>query len=343
MNPEESAALHQAVVAVCSDIDGSGWHPNVWNALEQMGVTALSVAEAAGGAGADLPAATTVLIALGLAGASVPFVESDLVAGYLIEQAGLRMPQGAVTAAIACDYELRRVRDGWLLSGVAPKVPWGRHSDWVVAVTKGADPHVVVLPTNGAEIRRGSNIAGEPRDDLVFVDRLLLPEEVRPVGEDAVGHALRCGAFGRSAQMTGAAQSVYQQTVKYAGERHQFGRPLSAMPVVQQMLAELAEDVCSMTVAVEAAAGAAATRPQDAWVLDAARVRVATSAAAVAAIGHQIHGAIGFTQEHPLHRATTRLWAWREEYGNAKTWSNHLGEELAGGGGDWPLWHRLAL
>jgi len=62
----------------------------------------------------------------------------------------------------------------------------------------------------------------------------------------------------------------------------------------------------------------------------------------VAAIGHQIHGAIGFTQEHPLHRATTRLWAWREEYGNAKTWSNQLGEELAGDG-DWPLWHRLAV
>jgi acyl-CoA dehydrogenase len=58
------------------------------------------------------------------------------------------------------------------------------------------------------------------------------------------------------------------------------------------------------------------------------------------AIGHQILGAIGFTDEHPLHRLTTRLWAWREEYGNHAIWSERLGSVLAGKDG-LTLWQRM--
>ena len=44
----------------------------------------------------------------------------------------------------------------------------------------------------------------------------------------------------------------------------------------------------------------------------------ANRAAAVAiAVGHQVHGAIGFTLEYPLHLYTRRLMAWRSEFGSA--------------------------
>jgi hypothetical protein len=36
--------------------------------------------------------------------------------------------------------------------------------------------------------------------------------------------------------------------------------------------------------------------------------------------------AIGFTDEHPLHLATTRLWAWREEYSSDHEWAARLAE-----------------
>ena len=67
---------------------------------------------------------------------------------------------------------------------------------------------------------------------------------------------------------------------------------------------------------------------------------IAGAAGTVAAIGHQILGAIGFTDEHPLHRLTTRLWAWREEYGNHAIWSERLGSVLAGKDG-LTLWQRM--
>jgi alkylation response protein AidB-like acyl-CoA dehydrogenase len=129
--------------------------------------------------------------------------------------------------------------------------------------------------------------------------------------------------------MAGAAQGVYAYAARYAGERHQFGRPLSAMQAVQQLLAELAAEASAMTVAVEAAAAAADRDPAGTWTLDAARIRVAEAAGTVAAVGHQVLGAIGFTDEHPLHYLTTRLWAWREEYGNSRVWSDQLGSDLA--------------
>jgi alkylation response protein AidB-like acyl-CoA dehydrogenase len=80
--------------------------------------------------------------------------------------------------------------------------------------------------------------------------------------------------------------------------------------------------------------------PAESWPMDAARIRIAEAAGAVAAIGHQVLGAIGFTDEHPLHRLTTRLWAWREEYGNHAIWSERLGSVLAGKDG-LTLWQRM--
>lgn len=52
----------------------------------------------------------------------------------------------------------------------------------------------------------------------------------------------------------------------------------------------------------------------------------ANRAAAVAiAVGHQVHGAIGFTLEYPLHLYTRRLMAWRSEFGSDAVWAGELG------------------
>jgi len=59
----------------------------------------------------------------------------------------------------------------------------------------------------------------------------------------------------------------------------------------------------------------------------------------VARIAHQLHGAIGFTEEHPLRLTTTCLWAWRDEAGDEAEWAAELGDRAlaAGPDGIWPL------
>jgi alkylation response protein AidB-like acyl-CoA dehydrogenase len=78
----------------------------------------------------------------------------------------------------------------------------------------------------------------------------------------------------------------------------------------------------------------------ESWPMDAVRIRIAEAAGAVAAIGHQVLGAIGFTDEHPLRRLTIRLWAWREQYGNHAIWSERPDSVLAGKDG-LTLWQRM--
>jgi acyl-CoA dehydrogenase len=58
----------------------------------------------------------------------------------------------------------------------------------------------------------------------------------------------------------------------------------------------------------------------------------------VAAIAHQLHGAIGTTKEHRLRLTITRLWSWRDEDGPASECFAELGRAAlrAGAGKLWP-------
>jgi len=71
---------------------------------------------------------------------------------------------------------------------------------------------------------------------------------------------------------------------------------------------------------------------------EAAKIRAGEAAGKVAEIAHQVHGAIGFTHEHSLHRLTPRLWSWRDEFGTESHWSRELGRAVLASGADalWP-------
>jgi alkylation response protein AidB-like acyl-CoA dehydrogenase len=99
----------------------------------------------------------------------------------------------------------------------------------------------------------------------------------------------------------GGAQRVLEMTVEHACHREQFGRPVGSFQAVQHHCANMAIDVLgSRFIAFEAiwrlAEGldaAAEVSLAKAWVSEAYR--------RVCALGHQVHGAIGFTHEYDLH------------------------------------------
>jgi acyl-CoA dehydrogenase len=201
---------------------------------------------------------------------------------------------------------------------------------------------IVVLGPDDVTVRPGRNLAGEPRDDIV-VD-LVVPAAAVVRVPAGTGQTLRRrAALVRALLLTGAMSRVLDLTVRYAGERQQFGRPLSAFQAIQQQVAELAAEVAATGVVVDAAvrrcAGDGFAAPRSWTALAAAKVQTARAAGVIARIAHQVHGAIGFTEEHPLHLATTRLWAWRDEAGTQAEWAAELGTLVltADGGQLWEL------
>jgi acyl-CoA dehydrogenase len=141
--------------------------------------------------------------------------------------------------------------------------------------------------------------------------------------------------------MAGALETVLELSLRHAGERHQFGRPISRFQAIQQQLALLAGEVAAANIAVEAAVEAAelaGTVVDAAFEVAAAKVRVGEAAGRATRIAHQVHGAIGFTERHSLRNFTLRLWSWRGEFGVESEWASHLGGIVARRGAEalWP-------
>jgi acyl-CoA dehydrogenase len=320
-----------------------GWDAALWAALENLGVTLLSVPEDNGGAGADHAMTAAVLATLAARAAAVPAAET-LLAGGLLASAGQQVPAGPLSAALAGqELTMRPDGPGYVLTGTLTRVPWARHVPTVVVLGElSGRPAVASLDPRACMLQPGANLAGEPRDTLVLdavqLSGALVAELPGPSDQAADGFALRAAAA-RVAQLSGAAQRALELSTAYTCERKQFGRPLRAFQAVQQHLAAMAGEVLLLQTAAAAAALAMDASADPGLAVTAAKTAAGPAVTAICAIAHQLHGAIGFTEEHPLHLVTTRLWAWREEYGSDHEWAARLaGRALAGNGGAlWPM------
>jgi alkylation response protein AidB-like acyl-CoA dehydrogenase len=343
MSVRERAELFDIVGAMLGDRrlrgETGGWAPSLWSALEDAGFTRLGVAEAVGGSGGDVIDAVTALVAAGAAAAAVPLAESTLLGGWLLEEAGLPVPDGPLAVVPAGHLALRP--DGaWSLTGRAPRVAWIRAASHIAVLASAGDaPAVAVVPAARCTVRPGTDYAGQFRDDVEFAGVPVEPDDVVRVAA-TVPQALRLrGALSRTALMAGAVSRVLTATVSFTEVRHQFGRPIARFQVVQHDLAALAAETVAARAALRGAVSALVAAGDDAvraWrPIAAAKVRVGLAAGRAAAIGHQLHGAIGFTMEHPLHEWTARLWAWRDEYGSEAVWAERIGADVArrGSGG----------
>jgi acyl-CoA dehydrogenase len=310
------------------------WAPTLWATLAEAGLPLVGIPEERGGAGGGWPEIAAVLRAAGRFGAPVPLAESCALAGWLLAEAGLPIPAGPLTVAPihpADRVEVTADDDGWLVHGTAARVPWASQSEAIVVLAAYGSVEVVALvPPSACRIEAGANLAGEPRERVTFDGARLDGEAVAAVVLDPEPVLLR-GALARSIQIVGALDRLLELTVGYVQARVQFGRPLGRFQAIQQDLARLAGECVASAAAVEGAV-AAVQRGNAVAEIAAARVRTAEAATLATRIAHQVHGAIGVTREHQLHRYTTRLWSWRDEFGGERAWAIRLGRLAAAGG-----------
>jgi alkylation response protein AidB-like acyl-CoA dehydrogenase len=317
------------------DAEQGVWPAGLWQALEKAGLLRAWLPEQAGGSGLDVGDVLALLRAAGRASAPVPFAET-LLAGWLLHGAGLRVPQGPLAVAPVAAEEritLHRTARGWRLAGVARRVPWGSAAAHLAVVGRaGRSDCVALVEASRCRIVAGRNLAGEPRDGVDFSGVVLAATEVAEAPRGLTqGDLWQRGALARVALMTGALERVMASSLRYAGDRVQFGKPIGKFQAVQHQLALMSAEVAAACVATEAAAQAL-ERGRGLAETACAKVRVGEAAGAVAALAHQIHGAIGVTREHVLNHSTRRLWSWRDEFGTESDWAGYLGHWIAGQG-----------
>lgn len=325
---------------VINDAEAGIWPETLWNTLEESGLTLAWGDEALGGAGVDMLDGFALLKVQGRFSAPVPMAET-MMAAWLLGHGGIELPAGPMSFAPTRPEARIALGPDGALKGSARFVPFGRTADHIAVLARRDDRPVVALVKRAdCAVVENASLAGEPSDDIAFDDVRPLVVADAPDGLDEDGLCAFAAAV-RAMQMAGGLEKILEQSVQYAVERTQFGRPISGFQAIQHGLARLAGEVAAAGAAADAAAEAvSASRGLGAAALPdiaAAKSRVGEAATTGAAIAHQTHGAMGFTYEHTLHHATRRLWAWRDEFGNETYWGVRLGQMVAANGPD-NLW-----
>jgi Acyl-CoA dehydrogenase, C-terminal domain len=203
--------------------DLGGFDADLWATLEQTGLARLTLPGDVGGSDGAFADAAVVLAAAGAHAARVPLVETDLLAGWLLQAAQIELPAGPLTLASGDLDIARTVRRA---AGELHRVPWARAAAGIVVL---AGDQVLLIDPADVTVVDGANLAEEPRDTVV-VDGPVTASAV----EEHVGAQVRLrGALGRSLLLVGALRAALAAAVRYAGEREQFGRPIGRFQAVR--------------------------------------------------------------------------------------------------------------
>lgn len=141
--------------------------------------------------------------------------------------------------------------------------------------------------------------------ELVFEDVHIPAENL--LGEEGQGFkiamtTLDYGRIGIASQALGIAQGAYEQALKYAKERSQFGQTLAQMPVIQFKLADMAIQIEAARLLVYEACYMADQHLPVSKYSAMAKAFAGDTANSVTTEAVQILGGYGYTRDYPVER-----------------------------------------
>ena len=313
-----------------------GYDADLWRTIGELGWTGLAIPQAYGGAGLGWVELCILQEELGRWLVASPFFATSALAAPLISSSGAeeqratllpRIASGTVRIACAlsgtdgrppCDgvtATLESRGTGFTLSGVSDFVIHADSAELLLVLARaplsqGAEGiSLAAIPANTAGVTIQPHVMLDLTRPMsrvklsgVSVGREQLLGEPGTAGA-AVEETLDLARIALASEALGGAERVLEMTTAYVKERLQFGRPVGSFQAVKHRLAD-------MMIEVEAAKSAAWYA---ACVADERREELAEAAAIAksyccdaffdcAANAIQLHGGIGFTWEHEVHR-----------------------------------------
>ena len=311
-----------------------GYSPVLWKEMADLGWLGLIYPEAYGGMGGDFFELFILSEEMGKSLLPSPFFCSAVLAGLLIQEAGDERVKREYLPAIiegrkiltvglanekgVYDFqdptlEALEVAEGsYRIQGTRLLVPYAHVAEEILVCAKLRKRSGPSGPTLFKTKSKGPGMQVTPlntiTDEKVFA---LTYAEYPATQEDLLGFpgkgaehiekimprviVLQCG------EMVGGLSRVVDMTVDYVKQRVQFGKPLGVLQAVQHYCADMSTFLESARlIAYQAASLISAGLPcakevamAKAWCSDVYK--------RTTQIAHQLHGGIGFTEEHDLH------------------------------------------
>lgn len=316
--------------------DPRGYSPEMWTRMSQQGWLGLIIPDIYGGVGFDFQDLAILLEEMGRYMLPGPFFSTAVLSSKAImecaskQQKEEHLPQIA-DGQLIVTFALTELSAGWgpndvtltakdtgngyTLSGTKLFVPNAHVSDFIIVVARTGkheeDISLFMCPTqaDGITLTLLGTVASDRQSEVVFKNVSLPYESILgdlDAGWNTVSKVLQWGAVGKCAEMVGGAQQVLDMTVEYAKQRTQFGRPIGTFQAIQHHCANMATDV----------EGSRFVTYQAAWMLSqgiecskevaTAKAWVSDAYQRICSLGHQSHGAIGFTKEHDMQLFSRR-------------------------------------
>jgi butyryl-CoA dehydrogenase len=210
----------------------------------------------------------------------------------------------------------RKTDSGWVINGAKMWISLGNHAKvaLVVAQTdpdkahRGLAAFLVDADQPGFQPQpihhkmglRGSDTAAISLDDVEAADDALLGE----VGDGfkVAMSALDSGRFSVAAGCVGICQGCVDASVRYANEREQFGRPIAAFQLIQEMIADMAVETDAARMLVWRAGYLKDAGRPNTTETSIAKLYATEAAIKCANTAIQVHGGAGYVDDYPVER-----------------------------------------
>lgn len=303
-----------------------------WQRVIELGMRDVGIAESSGGSGGSIGDLVVIAAALAENRMITPITEES-VARWACMTSGHPMPENATVGAT-------RGPVGRQPGEADVCLPWADRSDHAIVCTDD----------NRAWLVRLDSLPRVQTDDMAGVRVGVVHWDSAARGcavslDVPAAKVLARRTVLRAASLVGASRGALELTRAYVQRREQFDAPLVRMPAVARNLALMRAQL----VQANAALAGAVTTLEDAGADDVetlpdavlvAEAIVGSASGEVARLAHQLHGAIGITDEYPLAQLTRAIWAWRAVDAPAYAAEKELGAR-ARTAGESAVWERM--
>ena len=346
---EENAPVGR-LRALRDEKDPVGFSRDLWNRMAELGWLGLQLPEKYGGVGLGFFELCIVLEAAGRHLMPEPFVSTLLLGSQALMLGGSEAQKKAWLPGIATGekivtvaFEERGSRSdpskiqtkvsGSRLTGEKIHVLDGHLADAVIvsARAESGDVSLYLIDPKGP----GVTVVRQTRVDTRNAAILRL-EDVQVSDADLVGEAgegeallesvLDRARIGLSAEMLGASEQAFEDTLAYLKDRQQFGMPIGSFQSLQHRAARLFTEIALARSTVLGAARTVDDRPEDVPRMAAlAKGKTSETFMHVAKEAIQMHGGIGMTDEHDIgfyiKRAQATWMSFGEPTQHRKRWA----------------------